>query len=58
MNIIKRIKLAYWAFKNPDNLTMLKFEFVRDWKEMNSNGKYPLASERAMWYLHYLTFKV
>ncbi len=53
----RRFSLAYWAFMNPTKLTMLKHDLTRDLKELNSHGRPNLASERAWWYLRYLTFK-
>jgi hypothetical protein len=55
---MKRLRLAVWAFFNPDNLTMLRHELNRDGNDVNSNGRSTLAACRAMWYKHYLTFKV
>lgn len=60
--MIKRLRLAYWAFKNADNLTMLKWELKRDSKAKAGviPGSYcePSVTARAWWYLQYLNFKM
>jgi hypothetical protein len=57
-NLRKRLLLAWWAFRNPDSLTMLKHDLGRDSLQRNSNGGIPLDAHRAWWYLRYLTFNV
>lgn len=48
--IRRALRAAWWALHNADNLTMLRWELVRDGQEKNSRGGSPLSAVRAHWY--------
>lgn len=52
-----RFKLAWWAFRNPDNLTMLRWELDIFANEPR-NGPTALGMRAAWWRDRFLTFKV
>lgn len=57
MRLLHRLKLAWWAFRNPDNLTMLRHEldiFAQD----ASTGPTALGMRAAWWLKRFLDLPV
>lgn len=60
--MLKRLRLAYWAFMHPDNLTMLKFELqsqveLMGQRDSKESMELHIIGHRAWWYLQYLSFR-
>lgn len=57
MRLRHRIKLAWWAFWNPDNLTMLRHE-LETFSSTPSTGPTALGMRAAWWIKRYLDLPV